>query len=145
MACVEPLNTGTTIPIVCFPCSGILDQITIAAQGLSGAPILTPVLMRFISGPTLAGLTAITGIGQTLTVSDYGTSGVIGFSMVSAGSTSASLINVQTGDCLYMLPSGSNAAIASAVITVVVNATQDIRSHYGAFGASAMVGVFTSL
>lgn len=131
---LEPLTTGVTYSVASMPWPCILEQIMVSAVGLSGAPVLTPIVLRFIPS---VGLTAITAIGQTLTLGDYGTSGVLGFSLVSQGSTSASLCQLLAGDILALISSGANTAAASAQFGIVVKPTQDIKTFYG---ISTMLG-----
>jgi hypothetical protein len=110
-----------------MPFPGTVKAVQVAHFGLSGAPVGSIEVIRFIPG---TGQTQIIGLGATLTASAIGTSGVQGFSLVAAGST---LLNLQAGDILVynQLFSGGNVATAQSAVTAIIQKTQDIVSMFG--------------
>ena len=90
------------------------------AVGLSGAPTSTLRLNRFVAG---VGLTTIS-ISSALTAVAIGTSGVQSFSL------SASSIALQKDDVIDCLAGGTNAALKSNMVSLVVQDLQDIKSFY---------------
>lgn len=122
---LDGVSTGVSymLGVVPYPCQ--LQQVKVASQGLSGTAVGAIEVLRFIAG---AGLTGIVGLGNTLTLSAVGTSGVQSVSLQAASST---LVQLQAGDVLIWRTGGTNAAAANAVISYVVQALQDIKSYYG--------------
>ena len=116
------LSTGVTFPLCTVSSASQLLAASEAAWGLSGAPVHSLWLYRFIAG---AGFTSMV-MGQTWTVTAFGTSGAIGFSLPGGGSW-----NLLPGDQLVLYTQGSNAAVASAQVTVVLKELQDIRQDFG--------------
>lgn len=117
-----PVTTNRNIFTAQFPVA--VEQLLVAANGLSGAPTWTFKIDRFIVG---AGLTTITGtsfIGQALTVQTIGTSGLQSVSLLSG-------LQMNTGDVLKVTSSGANTAVADASVHVVVKALQDIKTYFG--------------
>lgn len=133
LCAVEPMVTGVTYLLASIPFAGAIEQMVVNARGLSGSPVINPVIFRFNIG---LGVTAIVGIGNTLTVTEYGTSGPVGVSLTTPGS---SLLNVLPGDILAMVTGTANTAADSVAISFVVRATEDFKSHYG---VSGMIGFY---
>jgi len=124
--------TGVTLSVAVFPypCQIVAAQQT--AIGLSGTPIATLWLQRFVVG---SGVTSI-GLAATLALTAYGTSGAQGYSTVAFGTTtlaqgSTAVQTIYPGDQLVLLTSGSNAAVAAASLTLVIKSLQDIKTHFG--------------
>lgn len=117
-------TAGATYNIYTAPFPLTLTDIRVAAQGLSGSPAWSIQKGVFYPG---AGLTLNAIIGS-YTVVAYGTSGLQRCSLLAAGST---LLNMAAGDELFLVPSGANSAVADAVVSVVIQATQDIKSYFG--------------
>ena len=120
-------NTGvsTILPLALFSFPGTIQSVRLGAYGLSGAPIYSFFIDRFIAG---TGYTAIPiGISGYLP-SVMGTSGINGFSgLAAAGST---LLNFQAGDLMYAVSSGANTAASHLISSVVVKQTQDYISMW---------------
>lgn len=108
-----------------YPCT--IKNVSLAADGVSGAPSVVLALQRFIVG---SGSTLIPGVGATTAVLAFGTSGAVGVSLAANGST---LLNMQTNDCLIVnqLFSGGNVSLSGLEVTAVVQATQDIKQYFG--------------
>lgn len=120
------ITTGVTYPIANVPWAGMLEQISIAASGISGTPFVIPEIHRFIVG---TGFTVISGgssVGSTTTVADYGTSGITGVSLIAGG------ISLLAGDSVVLRSGGANSSINNALVNTVVRCLQDIKSFYGA-------------
>lgn len=122
---LQATATGVTLALGIIANQGTLDGVRVAANGVSGAPVWSFFLDRFIVG---TGLTSIIAGFTSLTVTAYGTSGPQSVVTVAAGNT---LLNVLTGDVLCVSTTGSNTAVVSGAIDWVVKATQDIKSTYG--------------
>lgn len=114
--------TGLTFPIATIPYPAQLIAAEDVSTGLSGTPVHSLWIYRFIVG---TGFTTIP-VGQTLTVSALGTSGPSGYSLFAAVT-----FPLLAGDVVFMYTQGSNAATASTTVTLVVKALQDIKSHFG--------------
>jgi len=122
---IKTMSTGVTHAVWCAPFNAEISFCQIAAQGLSGTPVGVLEILKFVAG---AGLTSVTGLGNTITITALGTSGSIGMSLAAAGST---LLQVAPGDTVVFRSGGTNAAVAEMNITLVVKALQDIKSHFG--------------
>lgn len=120
-------SAGVNFPVWMAPYPCVLKAVEVAAQGISGAPNAAIDIYRFIVG---TGATTILSVGNTLAVKAIGTSGPQGFSLAAAGST---LLQLATGDVVILnqLFSGGNVAIDKAVVSVVTQPSQDIKSHWG--------------
>ncbi len=120
-------NVGISqiLPLALFPFPGTVQSVRFGAYGLSGAPIYSFFVDRFIAG---TGFTSIPiGISGYLP-SVMGTSGINGFSgLAAAGST---LLNFQAGDLLYAVSSVANTAASHIISSVVVKQTQDYLSMW---------------
>jgi hypothetical protein len=120
---VQPgIANGLTWPLFTVPYPAQLLQAGASYWGTSGSPSHSLWVYRFAGG-----FTSIQ-VGASLAVTAYGTSGYQGFSILPA-STSFPL---QAGDvvALYSL-GGSSAAVASATITLCIQALQDVKTHFG--------------
>lgn len=108
-----------------YPCT--LQALSVAANSVSGTPVVSLDIKRW-SG---AGVTTITNVGQSLTVTAHGISTAYqSMSMAANGST---LLSLQAGDVLVLNQnfSGGNAGVGNAVVTAVVQATQDFKQMFG--------------
>lgn len=119
------LTQAEAMFIVPFPCT--LDAARISSIGSSGTVVAGLQTARFITG---AGLTMIPLVTATMTISVFGTSGGVGFSLPAAGST---LLALQTNDVLILHNfGGSGAALnAGAQMAVVLRAVADIKQPLG--------------
>lgn len=113
------VGTGLTFPLCTIPFPAQLMAVEEAAWGLSGAPVHSWWIYRFAGG-----FTSI-AVGQTWTVTAYGTSGAWGQSLFGASWL------LQTGDQVVLYTQGANTAVASSQHTVVVKALQDIKTDFG--------------
>ncbi len=118
--------TSLTLPIGIVPYPANIVSARVSAKGLSNAPTGSLRIQRFIVG---SGATAYLGAFTTLTLVDAGTSGILAPVQAAAGSTALSLL---AGDVITYVSAGSNSAVDSLSVAVVVQATQDIRSWFGA-------------
>ncbi len=96
-----------------------------AATGISGAPLLDLSITRFIVG---SGTTSYLGGFTTLTLQAVGTSGIQSATIAVAGSTALSLL---TGDVVYGSVSGQDSAVTGLAVSLVVDATQSIKTIFG--------------
>lgn len=117
-----PVTTNRNIFSAPFPVA--VEQLLVAANGLSGAPTWTFKIDRFIVGAGFTTLTGTSFIGAALTVQTIGTSGAIAASILST-------LQMQAGDVLKVTSSGSNTAVADASVHVVLKALQDIKTYFG--------------
>lgn len=118
------INTGYTawIGIVPFPCT--VQSARSAAVGVSAAMQVAFKVQRFAEGNTVIGL----GISNMI-LSNFGTSGVLGYSGFAApGST---VLNLQAGDILLFETAVANSAASQLTLELVVKKTQDIVSYNG--------------
>lgn len=113
---------------------GVAGATAGGAAGISGSPMGYLEVQRFIVG---TGFTQVAGLGSTIAFAAYGTSGSlvgvsgsIGVSLVALGST---LLNLAQGDVVVMRLAYASAAtaISQLTMTVVCQALQDIKSHFG--------------
>lgn len=128
--------TGASVMTVAVPSPGILKAIDVAALGVSGAPTWQFNILRFAGG-----LTAIAVGVSTLTVQSFGLSGMQQVSGLSAANAlpalappSSTLALVQAGDVIQIVSGGANTAVLEAVVSVVIQKTQDILSQFGITG-----------
>ncbi len=108
-----------------FPCT--LMGIDVAANSVSGTPVVSCDIKRW-SG---AGVTTILNVGQSLTVTAHGISTAYqSMSMAAPGST---LLSLQAGDVIVLNQAfgAGNLGIGNAVVTAVVQATQDFKQAFG--------------
>jgi len=113
-------STGVTYPIYTAPRAQTITDLRSYCFGLSGAPTSTLKMNRFVSG---SGMTVIS-ISGALTLSAFGTSGGQQYSLPAAGS---SLLQLQSGDMLFLEQGGSNAAVAKLLTELVVQNVMDIK------------------
>jgi hypothetical protein len=114
--------TGSSSVIMIAPFNCKLVGAFQAARGLSGTPVHTLVAERFIVG---SGATVIGGWAATLTVGAFGTSGSQGFTCLAA-----SFLSINAGDIISLYPSGTNAAVGELMISVVIEALDDIKKSF---------------
>lgn len=117
--------TGITLQCIQVPSNSTLLAITVAASGLSGTPTYGFGIGRFIVG---SGYTFITGGATTITARAFGTSGSVGATLATSGST---LLNLISGDVLTLVSAGSNAAVKQLNVAFVVQNLQDIKTAFG--------------
>ena len=122
---INNTSTGVGYPVFEAPHPCTIKTARCAAVGLSGAPTSALYLHRFIVGTGMATY----AIGGALTHVAIGTSGPQTYSLPATGN---SLLNLQTGDVVVTLTAGSNAALAAKAVQLVVEATQEIKSWWGA-------------
>lgn len=115
------LSTGNTFMLATIsrPCQLIAAESVV--WGLSGAPLHNLWLYRFAGG-----FTSIL-MGNTLTVSAFGTSGAQNYTL-SAAAVSFPLV---AGDQLFLNTLVAATSVASAQITLVVKSLQDIKTDFG--------------
>lgn len=120
-------SAGLSFHAVQAPYPGILRAVNIAANAVSGTPVITVDVKRW-SG---AGVTTILSVGSTLTVTPHGISTAYqSVSLVAVGSTLAQL---QAGDVVVINQSFSsgNVSVSNAVVSVSIQALQDMKEHFG--------------
>lgn len=118
-------TTAATCQIMVVPFSAELKALTVSALGSSGALNGQVKIHRFIPG---AGVTYITGIGASLTIPEFGTSGCLSASLVASGST---ILNLLANDILFFHAGVANTAAQSVTFGVVLKALQDIKADFG--------------
>jgi hypothetical protein len=117
--------TTLVLPVGVVPYPSTIVSARVAATGISGAPTGALKINRFIVG---SGSTVYLGGFTTLTLQAVGTSGVQSVVIAAAGSTA---LNLLAGDEITYTSAGANAAVSGLAVSVVIQATQDIRSYYG--------------
>ena len=116
--------TGVTLPVMQVPYQAEIKDVKLAAQGLSGSPFYSLEVLRWG-----AGITAILGLANTLTAAAIGNSQAPqGFSLQASGNT---LIQVEQGDLIVLRSGAANTAADLVQVTVVLQALQDIKTHFG--------------
>ncbi len=115
---------GSTLPLfVCsVPFPAILKGIEVAAKGVSNTVNLDLFINRF----TTAGIT-YGGGATTLALQNVGTSGIQAMVLAASGST---LLNLQKGDVIQVLATGTSGAVSALSLGCVLQAVQDIKSSY---------------
>jgi hypothetical protein len=131
---------GSTYVVGFLPNNGLVTGVFAAAVGISNTPLVTFSLYRFCNGSTLtpfngttqAGFTAIP-ISATLSVAAFGTSGWVYYGATINGLTIANVLGVTAyqGDMLVAQMAGTNAALTTAIVGGVVQATDDILQWPG--------------
>lgn len=120
--------TGTTAIIAAIPCAASLDAVQVMANGISGSPVYTMFVQRFIVG---TGFTTF-ALGTSFAPSEYGTSGVFsltaGLSLPQIGSTLTSLLQ---NDLLVLVTGGSNAAVKSVSVNLAIRPVVDVFKFFG--------------
>lgn len=121
------LNVGASAAIghhlAEMPFPGTLKAVALAARAISGSPVLSVGVKRFTS----AGVTTIAFVGATLAPAAYGASAY------STQVFSVTSFALQTGDVVICNAAfeGGNVAADGSCVSVVVQATQDIKSYFG--------------
>lgn len=118
--------TGVTLAVahVAWPCT--IKAAEVAAFGVSNTFSGCLYINRFIVG---SGLTVI-ALGTSFAPPAFGTSGVPA-SGVSLPAVGSSLLNLQANDVITFLSAGSNAAVNTLSLQLVLQPTQDIRTYFG--------------
>ena len=124
---IRPTVTGATyvIGVVPFPAQVLAGHE--AAYGLSGAPVGQIKVHRFIPG---TGVTIISGIFSSMTVTAFGTSGLMAHTITGA---TANLLMPK--DVLFYETAVANTALASTSLSVVIQALEDIKTQFGVANA----------
>lgn len=117
-------SAASTFHVAQIAAPGTLRGVVLAANSVSGTPSVSISVKRW-SG---AGVTTISYVGSTLAVTATGISTAYSSQMV--GVTAFAL---QAGDVVVAVAefAGGNVAAAGTVISVVMKATQDIKSSFG--------------
>lgn len=116
------VGVGVTQAIAIVPFPSYLAAVQVVGFGISGAPSANIDVTRY----NAAGVTTITGaiaayaVGATVAAQN-------GATTVSAGSP---LVNLQTNDILSFRLSGANTAFVTATVTLVLQALQDVKTHF---------------
>ncbi len=118
-------NAAVSVPIAMIPYPATLVAARAAATGSSGSPTLDLSIKRFIVG---SGSTAYLGGFTTLALQNVGTSGILSVTIAAAGSTALGLL---AGDVIYGSFAGQDSAVTGLAVSIVINATQSIRTHFG--------------
>lgn len=114
---IGALATGVSSILAVVPYNAILQGVNVAAFGLSGAPVHSLSVYR-----NAGGLTSV-GLGLTLTVQTFGTSGAIGYSIAPPG------VSLLAGDLLVQLSGVANTAITGEVLGLVWRSLDDVRVY----------------
>lgn len=105
-----------------FPCT--IEQVQVAAAGLSGAPQWALQINRFVVG---SGATAIPGVAAAQAIPAFSTSGLFEMTLATSGS---SLLKLETGDVVEIVSSVSNTNVNDSSVSLVATATQDIKTYF---------------
>jgi len=130
------LVTGSTYVIALLPVNGLVTGVFATGFGLSNTPSVSYWLYRFNTGTnngtTATGFTSI-GIGATITVPAFGTSGFNWYGATLNGISVSNVLGVTSfqGDLLVAQVTGSNAAIQLAALGGIVKATDSILQWPG--------------
>jgi hypothetical protein len=123
------IGTGTTTPILIAQNNEQLLGFQVMGFGLSGTPVLTFQIGRFVVGKGFtmlnSGFSAIT-IGATFGASGMPT-GLTPITQLTIGST---LNTMQPNDLLFVVSSGANSN-GTYLAEIVTQNLQDIRTTYG--------------
>lgn len=116
-------SAGSDHCVALLPFPGTLKQIAIAAASISGAPSVSAGVRRFTS----AGSTTIAFVGATIAPVAYGISGY------ATQVLSVTSFALQAGDAVVITAAfaGGNVSANSTAVSVIVQATQDIKSYFG--------------
>lgn len=120
-------SAGQAFYIAQAPYPATLKAVSFAAQSVSGAPQVAIDIVRW-SG---AGVTTIPYLSTTLVLTATGIS--TAYQSISLAAPSSTLVQLQAGDVIKVnaLFSGGNVAAANCVVTAVLQATQDMKEHFG--------------
>lgn len=113
---IEDTVTSTSDQFYHAPHALEIQSAVACAEGISGSPTAQLQIQRFVTGE---GETQI-ALGPALSLQSVGTSGPQSFSFSSTA--------LQAGDQVVVAHAGSNAAVDQLQISLVVKATQDIKS-----------------
>jgi len=113
---VEDTVTSTQDQLYHVPHALEIQSAKACAEGLSGSPTAQLQIQRFVVG---AGETQIP-LGPALSLQAVGTSGPQSFAFSS--------VQLQAGDQIRVVHAGTNAAADQLQVSIVVKATQDIKS-----------------
>lgn len=113
--------TGGTVTALVVPFPAQFVTGAIAALGVSNTPVINIDVTRYLT----AGVTTITGVIASPNV--VGATISVGFT----ASSGASLVSLQTGDVLVARLSGTNANITGGALFLVLQALQDVKTHFG--------------
>lgn len=122
------LVNGSTNIVGMIPFPASVDFATYGSNGVSGSPVFTLFVQRFIAG---TGLTTF-ALGSSQGVRAFGTSGVVatGISLPQIGSTVSTL---QANDMVIMtVGGGASAAQLNMSVSLVLRPIQDIVQYFGA-------------
>lgn len=122
-ASVDNAVTGATYGLGLIPFQGKIVAGMIGAVGLSGAPVGTIWLHRFIVG---TGFTSI-ALGSSFLIPAFGVSGGATLSLQAAGVT----YPLQSGDQITLATGAANTGAVRIEVTYVIQAQQDLRSAFG--------------
>lgn len=114
------LATAQTFVVCNIPYPATLVNIEESVYGLSGTPTHSFWIYRFAGG-----FTSIQ-VGASYNVTAFGTSGVLAHSLYGAAT-----YPLLAGDQIALYALGTNAAVASAQVNVVIKALQDYKSYFG--------------
>lgn len=119
---VSAVASGGTAVALLVPFPATLATAAFNGYGLSNAPTLNLDVTRYLP----AGVTTITGLITAQTI--LGATLAVG-ATVSSG---ASLISLQTGDVIVArLGTVTNSNITGGSLVLVLQALQDIKTHFG--------------
>lgn len=122
------IATGQTVPILIAQNSEQILGFQLLGYGLSGSPVLTFQIGRFIIG---SGFTMLNSGFSAITVSSFGTSGVpTGTTPIIQLVPGSTLNTLQKNDALYVITSGANTA-GTYVGEIVTQNLQDYKQTYG--------------
>lgn len=116
------IKTGVTLPVSAFPYPAEIRDIYVSAIGPSGSPAYTFDVWKQGNGASAFSCTG------ALTVQAVGTSGPQRCSMLAAGGTA---VQVNALDLLVLKTATANTAVNALSISIVVQALQDIKAHFG--------------
>lgn len=114
------LATAQTFVVCNVPFPATLVSIEESVYGLSGTPTHSFWIYRFAGG-----FTSIQ-VGASFNVTAFGTSGSLAHSLYAAAT-----FPLLAGDQIALYCLGTNAAVASAQVSVVVKALQDYKTYWG--------------
>lgn len=117
-----PVAVGNTLMIAVAPFPAQVAALQVIGFGLSGTPAMNLDVTRY----NAAGVTTITGVISAYTVLGATISAQAG-ATVSSG---ASLVQLQANDVISLRSSGANTAATSLAVTLVLQALQDIKTHF---------------
>ena len=115
------IATGGTQLICLVPFPAQVATGAVNFYGVSNTPALNIDVTRYLP----AGVTTITGV--ITAQAQPGATIATGFTV----SSGASLVSLQTGDQLVGRITGANANVTGAVLTLVLQALQDVKTHFG--------------